>query len=206
MTTEGDTAARLEAIVLAAGAGSRFGGRKLTAPWRGGVLLDGAMTAAFAAPVRTVCVVTGADPDVERSVIDFADQREEGARLRLIHAADFASGMSASLKAGIAALPTDADGAFVFLGDMPRVPHAVLPLLASALANGALAAAPTFEGRRGHPVLFARDLFTPLLALDGDEGARKVLSALGASLADVPCSDPGVLLDVDRPGDLSHAE
>ncbi len=206
MTTEGDAMARLEAIVLAGGAGSRFGGRKLTAPWRGGVLLDGALSAAFAAPVRSIFVVTGADPDVEHAAIDFAEQRGEDTRLRLVHAADFATGMSASLKAGIAALPADADGAFVFLGDMPRVPHTVLPLLASALANGAVAGAPTFDGRRGHPVLFSRDLFTPLLALDGDEGARNVLSTLGASLAEVPCSDRGVLLDVDQPGDLSHAE
>ena len=206
MTTVGEAIAKLEAIVLAAGAGSRFGGRKLTAPWRDGVLLDGALTAAFAAPVRTVCVVTGADPGVERAAVEFAEQREDGARLRLVHAADFATGMSASLKSGIAALPSDADGVFVFLGDMPRVTHAVPLLLPSSLKKGILAVAPTFEGRRGHPVLFSRSLFAPLLAIEGDEGARKVLSTLGASLADVHCSDPGVLLDVDRPGDLSHAE
>lgn len=206
MTTEGETAARLEAIVLAAGAGSRFGGRKLTAPWRGGVLLDGALAAAFAAPARSVLVVTGADPDVERVAIDFADKRGEGARLRLVHAADFATGMSASLKTGIAALPSDADGVFVFLGDMPRVPHAVPLLLASSLKKGILAAAPTFEGRRGHPVLFSRDLFTPLLELAGDEGARKVLSSLGSFIAEIPCYDPGILLDIDRPDDLGQVE
>lgn len=192
----------LEAIVLAAGAGSRFGGGKLTVPWRDGVLLDGALATAFRGPVRSVTVVTGADPGVERAAISFAEQRGESARLRLVHAADFAEGMSASLKAGIAALPADADGVFVFLGDMPRVPHSVLSKLAAALTRGALASAPTFEGRRGHPVLFARRLFAPLLALAGDEGARKVLASLGASLDEIPCSDPGVLLDVDRPGDL----
>ena len=206
MTTVEETIARLEAIVLAAGAGSRFGGRKLTAPWRDGVLLDGALTAAFAAPVRTVCVVTGADPGVESAAVEFAEQRGEGARLRLVHAANFATGMSASLKTGIAALPSDADGVFVFLGDMPRVPHAVPMDLASSLKKGILAAAPTFEGRRGHPVLFARDLFIPLLALTGDEGARKVLSRLGPSIAEVPCYDPGILLDIDRPDDLGQVE
>ena len=206
MTTEADTVARLEAVVLAAGAGSRFGGRKLTAPWRGGVLLDGALAAAFSAPVRSVLVVTGADPDVARAATDFAEQRGEGARLRLVHAADFASGMSASLKTGIASLPVDADGAFVFLGDMPRVPHAVPMDLASSLRKGIVAAAPTFEGRRGHPVLFSRDLFIPLLALTGDEGARTVLSRLGSSIAEVPCYDSGILLDIDRPDDLGQVE
>jgi len=205
MVTEGERSQRLEAIVLAAGFGSRFGGDKLTAPWRGGVLLNGALAAAFAAPVRSVTVVTGADPLVATAAGDFAARRGEVSRHRLIYAADHARGLSASLKAAVAALPPDAVGAFVFLGDMPRIPTAILAPLSAALAHGALAAAPTFEGRRGHPVLFARPLFARLLALDGDEGARSILSSLGARLVEVPCPDPGILFDVDRPTDLDGA-
>jgi len=70
--TTGGSAPALEAIVLAAGSGARFGGAKLTAPWRGGVLLDGALAAAFQAPVRTVTVVTGADPKVGPAARAFA--------------------------------------------------------------------------------------------------------------------------------------
>jgi molybdenum cofactor cytidylyltransferase len=188
----------LEAVVLAAGAGSRFGGGKLLAPFGRGVLLDAALAAAFAAPVRSVTVVTGAD-----AARVAAAARSFDPRIRLVHAEDHAEGMGASLRAGIASLPADAGGAFVFLGDMPRVPHAVLAPMAKALFAGAPAAAPVFQGRRGNPVLIARELFPELLALTGDAGARGVLQRLGDRLALIEAPDDGVLFDVDAPGDLS---
>jgi molybdenum cofactor cytidylyltransferase len=189
--------------LLAAGAGARFGGAKLTAPWRGGALIDGALGAAFAAPVRRVTVVTGADPAVAGAVRAWAKARGEDARLAIVHAADHASGMSASLRAGLAALPPDATGAYVFLGDMPLIPHDFAMRLAAALAAGALAAGPVCQGRRGHPVLFAAALLPRLAELTGDEGARAVLAGLGDRFTAIEVADPGVLFDVDAPEDLS---
>jgi molybdenum cofactor cytidylyltransferase len=90
----------------------------------------------------------------------------------------------------------------VFLGDMPRVPLRVLAPLAEALAAGAPAAAPIFQGRRGNPVLLGRELFPDLLKLTGDAGARSVLQGLGERLALVEAPDDGVLFDVDERGDL----
>ena len=203
MATGGEgTQGRLEAIVLAAGFGSRFGGGKLTAPWQGGLLIDGALAAAIDAPARTVTVVTGADPKVAEAAADFFAQCGASDRLRLIHAEDHAEGMAATLRAGIASLPADTAGAFVFLGDMPLIPPSVLPLLAQALAAGASAAAPTFDSQRGHPVLFGAALFPGLLQLTGDEGARQVLRTLGDALALIPAPDRGVLIDIDSPDDL----
>ncbi len=188
-----------EAVVLAAGSGSRFGGGKLLATWDAGVLLEGALAAAFAAPVRSVTVVIGADAPAVAAAARYFDRRT-----LIVHAADHAEGMGASLRAGIASLPADAGGAFVFLGDMPRAPHAVLQPMADAVAAGALAAAPVFEGRRGNPVLLSRALFPQLLALTGDAGARGVLQGLGDRLALVESPDDGVLFDVDVPGDLTN--
>jgi len=202
LATGGETLTALEAVVLAGGAGTRFGGAKLTAPWRGGALIDGALAAAFAAPVRSVTVVTGADLQVEAAVRAFAERIGEAGRLRLVHCPDHAEGMGATLRAGIASLPAEAAGVFVFLGDMPAIPRAVPPALAAALAAGAPAAAPVFQGQRGHPVLFARALFPQLLAVSGDEGARQVLAGLGDRLARVETDDAGVLVDIDRPTDL----
>lgn len=202
MATGGEAASALEAVVLAGGAGSRFGGAKLTASWRGGVLIDGALAAAFAAPARSVWVATGADPGVAEAARGFAARADQASRLRLVHARDHAEGMAATLRAGVAALPADADGAFVFLGDMPLVPPAVPIALAEALAKGARAAAPVFENKRGHPVLFGRALFAALTALSGDEGARAVLGGLGSGLALVEARDRGVLFDVDVIEDL----
>jgi molybdenum cofactor cytidylyltransferase len=203
MTTEGGIKGRrelrLEAIVLAGGAGVRFGGRKLTAPWRGGRLIDGALAAAFAAPVRTVFVVTGADLDVGPAAEAFAAGAGQANRLKLLHADDHVEGMGATLRAGVGALPVDAEGAFVFLGDMPMIPGDVPPRLTVALAGGAQAVAPRFEGQRGHPVLFGSALFPALRGSTGDEGARAVLQSLGSNLIIIESADPGVVFDVDRP-------
>ncbi|MFL5297646.1 MAG: NTP transferase domain-containing protein [Phenylobacterium sp.] len=191
----------LEAIVLAAGQGSRFGGGKLTAAWGAGVLLEGALAAAFAAPVRSVTVVIGADAEAVA-----AAARDFDPRALIVHARDYAEGMAASLRAGIASLPSDAEGVFVFLGDMPRVPPPLLRKMAGALYEGALAAAPVYRGRRGNPVLLSRELFPQLLALTGDAGARGVLQGLGEKLALVESPDDGVLFDVDTQDDLLPSE
>jgi molybdenum cofactor cytidylyltransferase len=193
----------LEAVVLAAGAARRFGGGKLTAPFGGGVLLDGALAAAFAAPVRRVTVVTGTDaPAVEAAARAFAARAGQASRLAITHAPEHQEGMAASLRAGIASLPLDCEGAFVFLGDMPRVPAAVLAPLAAAIADGHAAVAPVFDGRRGHPAVFARVLFPDLVALSGDQGARSILDRVGPHLVEAP--DDGVLFDVDEAGDLER--
>ena len=184
----------IHAIVLAAGAGSRFGGGKLMAPFREGVLLDGALDAAFAAPVQSVHVVVGADPAVIA--------RAEARGAHIVEAKDHALGLSASLKAGVAALPVDAAGALVLLGDMPEVPHAVLAPLVEAVQAGAVAAAPVFGDRVGNPAALSAALFPKVLALQGDRGARALIEGLGEWLVRVPAPDEGVLYDVDRPEDL----
>jgi molybdenum cofactor cytidylyltransferase len=183
------------ALVLAAGFGSRFGGGKLLAPWRGGALIDGALDAAMAAPVRDVTVVVGADPAV-------AAHAASRCGARIVRAADHALGLSASLKAGVAALPADASGVLILLGDMPLVPQAVLRPLVQAVMAGAPAAVPVWRGRQGNPVAISAVLFPQLMALQGDRGARAVLDALGDALALVAAPDDGVLLDVDRPQDV----
>ena len=203
--TRSEKAMPLDAIVLAAGASSRFSGGKLLAPWGDGVLLDGALSAAFAAPAEAVTVVWGADAGVPAATEAFAARVGQAGRLRLVHAGRFAEGMAESLKAGVASLPSGSSGAFIFLGDMPRIAPGVATGLAEALIGGAAAAVPVFEGRRGHPVLFGRALYPALLALSGDRGAASVLSALGPDLALIDSPDDGVLFDVDRPEDLSKS-
>ena len=188
----------LHAVVLAAGLGRRFGGGKLLASYGAGVLIEGALAAAFAAPVASVVVVTGAQAQAVEAVVEaFAEARGERGRLHLVRAGRHAEGMAWSLRAGIEALPTNAAGAFLFLGDMPRVSPLVLALLARALADGAPAAAPVFEATRGHPVLVSSALFPELLSLTGDAGAKGVLDRLGERLARVASPDDGVLFDVD---------
>ena len=179
------------ALVLAAGAGARFGGDKLRAPWGEGRLIDAALAAAKAAPVDGVILLhrpgdaLSADPDV-----------------RVVDVPDHAEGMAASLRAGVAALPGTCIGAFVFLGDMPRIPVRVFQPLAEAMRAGASAAAPVWRGELGHPVLFSSTLFPDLLRLAGDRGGRSVIAGLGERLVRVEAPDDGVLFDVDAPEGL----
>lgn len=182
---------QLEAIVLAAGAGSRFGGGKLAALFDGRRLIDRAVDAALAAPVRKVTVVVGPDPDLVA-----------GRPVAVVRAGDHALGMAHSLRAGLQSLPADTDGAFVFLGDMPCVPHAILAPMAAAFVEGVEAVAPMHPRGRGHPVLLRRTLFGEIAALSGDRGARLILDRLGGQLALAPTDDDGVLLDIDRREDL----
>ncbi|WGM37203.1 nucleotidyltransferase family protein [Caulobacter sp. NIBR1757] len=197
------TGGEWQALVLAAGLSTRFGGPKLLALWNGGVLIDGALRAAFAAPVRTVTVVTGGHAaGVTAAAQAFAERIGQSGRLALVHAADHGEGLSASLRAGIASLPEDTAGAFIFLADMPAIPPFVANALIDAMTPDHDAAAPTFEGRRGHPVLLGRALFEPIRHLTGDHGAGHLLRGLGERLALVPTCEVGILKDVDHPADL----
>jgi molybdenum cofactor cytidylyltransferase len=194
---------RLETIVLAAGAGRRFGGRKLLASLEGRPLIVASLDAAFAAPARRVWLATDGDSELAAIARDQAQSRGRERDLEVIVVTDAAEGMGASLRTVVAALPADATGAFVFLGDMPRIPPGLAQTLAAALASDFDAAAPRFEGRRGHPVLFGRACFPALLALRGDVGAREVLASLGERLVLIDCADDGALFDIDRPEDLT---
>jgi len=184
---------KLAAIVLAAGAASRFGADKLAATFRGEPLLHHAIRAARAAPVERVIVVSGrhADPG------DWPGEPP----VEVIRIASAA--LSDSLKAGIAAA-RDVDGAFVFLGDMPLVPHDAAHALAAAL-GGHYAAVVRHGGEKGHPVLLSRRAFADVMALTGDAGAGKLLKAR-ADVATVERPEPGVRIDIDRREDLDRLE
>ena len=194
---------RLEAIVLAAGAGRRFGGRKLVALFEGRPLIAGALDAAFAAPVRGVTVATDGDPELITIVRDHARKLSREGELSMVIVADAVEGLGASLRMAVAALPADTEAAFVFLGDMPRIPPEVPHALARALDEDHDLAAPRYRQRRGHPVLFGRSYFAALRTLAGDVGAQRVLDKAGARLALIDSLDAGVLFDVDRREDLA---
>jgi molybdenum cofactor cytidylyltransferase len=202
--TQSDTTS-LEAIVLAAGRGVRFGGGKLVAPFKGAPLVASALLTAFLAPVRRVFVAIGPDPAVRKAVEATATRLAASGRLVLVSVEHPDEGVGASLRTTAIALPDDATGAFVFLGDMPAIDPSTPTTLAQALRGPDGIVAPTFLGRRGHPVLFGAAWFPALRALSGDEGARALVESAGARLARIPVEDPGIHLDVDRPGDLARA-
>lgn len=181
----------LVALVLAAGSASRFGSDKLSALLEGEPLLFHAIRAARGAPVSRVIVV--ARPGLETGIWQGAPPVDV---LRIA-----SSALSDSLKAGIAAAQ-GADGAFVFLGDMPRVPHDEAGRLAGMIGK-AYAALPRHQGRPGHPVLLSARAFADMAALSGDEGAGRLLRARDDVVFD-ECTDSAIHFDVDRPEDLAR--
>ena len=199
--------ARIAAIILAAGASSRFkaagGGEasKLLAALAGKPLVRHAAEAALASSARPVVVVTGHDAQAVEAALD-------GLALRFAHNARCREGLASSLKTGIAALPDDAAGALILLGDMPAVTPVLIDRLIAAFADrpDALAVAPSVEGRRGNPALLSRSLFPAVAALEGDEGARKLLAdAAPGRVVALHAFGPGATLDVDTPQALAEA-
>jgi molybdenum cofactor cytidylyltransferase len=186
---------RVAAVILAAGRSTRMGGpNKLLAEIGGRPLVRIAAEEALASRARPVIVVTGHQRDKVDSAL-------AGLDVQRVHNADFADGLSTSLKTGLAAVPDDIDGAIVCLGDMPQVRAALIDRLISAFdpERGALVVVPTIDGKRGNPVVWSRRFFPELMALEGDVGARNLIGRYAEAVTEVPLTDTAALVDVDTP-------
>ncbi len=183
------------ALILAAGRSTRMGGsHKLLADLDGIPLVAHVAVAVAAAGLPAPLVVLGhRAPEVRAALGDRP--------ATFITATDFADGLAASLRAGIAAVPATWRGILVCLGDMPRVRPATLVALAAALRDAASVAVPVHSGRRGNPVAWGRAHFDRLARLTGDVGGRALLG--DAAVIEVSVDDTGVLIDVDTPEALA---
>ena len=193
---------RIAAVVLAAGQSTRMGGpNKLTAEIGGKPLVRIAAEEALASRADPVIVVTGHDRERVEAALTGLD-------VRLVHNPDYAQGLGTSLKTGIAAVPGEADGVVVCLGDMPQVTAALIDRLIAAYdaEKGALVVAPTRDGNRGNPVLWSRRFFPDLMAITGDVGARHVLNNYSEAVVEVPVQEAGAFVDVDTPDALAAAQ
>jgi molybdenum cofactor cytidylyltransferase len=189
------------AIVLAAGRSTRMGGpNKLLAELSGKKLVRIATEQALASKASEVIVVTGHQAEL-------VEQALEGLKVKFVRNPDFAGGLASSVKAGIAAVPQNADGAVICLGDMPLIDAALLDRLIEAFApdRGNLIVVPVAEGRRGNPVLWSRRFFGELMTLDGDIGARHLIGKHGEAVAEVPVEGNSAFLDIDTPQALETA-
>ena len=196
--TEEKPGRRVAGLVLAAGRSTRMGGpNKLLAEIGGKPLVRIAAEQALASRARPVVVVTGHQRDQVEAAL-------KGLAVKTVHNPDFAEGLSTSLKAGIAALPADVDGAIVCLGDMPQVDAALIDRLVGAFdpEKGALVVVPTIAGKRGNPVVWSRRFFGDLAKLDGDVGARHLIGSYPEAVVEVPLTGHAALVDVDTPDAL----
>ncbi|MEX1171167.1 MAG: nucleotidyltransferase family protein, partial [Chloroflexota bacterium] len=164
--------ARVVAVVLAAGTGSRFGGRKLLAPLEGRPVLQHVLDRVAAAGIQRVIVVVGHDARELQVTITWRDE------VRVVNP-DPARGLSSSLRIGMEALPDDAEAALIVLGDQPRVsPDVIAALLAAGVDARRPIAVPVYPDERGrNPVLLGRAAFALVDAAGGDRGLGPVLAA-----------------------------
>jgi molybdenum cofactor cytidylyltransferase len=189
------TGRRIAAVVLAAGRSTRMGGpNKLLERIGARPLVRIAVEEALASRASEVIVVMGHQRTEVEKVL-------AGLPVRLVHNPDFADGLGTSLRAGIAAVSADADGAIVCLGDMPQVDASLIDRLIAAFDpdRGALVVVPTFEGKRGNPVLWARRFFPDLMAIEGDVGARHLIGRYGEAAVEVPVDGKAAFVDIDTP-------
>jgi nicotine blue oxidoreductase len=190
----------VSAIVLAAGAGSRFGGGKLLASLGGRPLIAAVLDNLREAPVDEIIVVVGADAGRLREVC-------ERYGVRTVDNEEWELGQSTSVLAGLRACGAKTRAAVVLLGDQPFVGARAVERLVAAFAGGARVAVATYGGKRRNPVLFSREVW-PLLetGLTGDEGARSVLRRHPELIVEVPCEGVGDPADVDTREDLRRME
>lgn len=188
-----DKHSNIAGILLAAGAGSRFGGGKLLHPLEGVAIGVRSARNMLTAGLPVTAVVRPGSEELTRLL--------QAAGVAVTVCENAADGMGVSL-AHVIGQTRDAAGWVVALADMPRIRPATLVQIADAVRAGALLAAPAYQGERGHPVGFGAALRDELLACGGDEGARSVIKRHHADMRLLATDDPGVIFDIDRREDV----
>ncbi|ABS64562.1 4-diphosphocytidyl-2C-methyl-D-erythritol synthase [Parvibaculum lavamentivorans DS-1] len=190
---------RIAAIILAAGRSTRMAGpqNKLLMPLGGRPMIAHIVEAALASAARPVIVVTGnADNEVRAALA--------GQDVTFVHNPDYADGLSTSLRTGLAALPDDADGALVCLGDMPDIKASHLDRLIAAFdpEENRTICVPTVASKRGNPVLWGREWFEAMMETKGDTGAKHLIGENPDALCEVPMPDDAPLTDIDTQAEM----
>ena len=190
---------RIVGILLAAGAGVRFGGGKLLATLDDGSQVGVRACTTLASVLDDVIAVVRPGDEALAATLTGA-----GARVSVCEAS--IDGMGASVAHGIS-VADRCDAVVVALGDMPWVSASTITAITAALDEGSSVVVPRYRGRRGNPVGFGHQQFAALKQLAGDRGARDLIDA-APTVCWIDVDDPAIVRDVDTPDDLNagHAE
>ncbi len=181
------------AIVLAAGTSSRMGEEnKLLLPFRESTVLENVVEVVCASSIEDVIVVTGHQ---DRQIRDALSSH----RVRIAYNPEFEDGLSTSIRRGVLASVPETDSFMICMGDMPFITELTIRRLIelSDAAELPSIVVTTFEGRRGHPVVFDSVFRPELMKLQGDAGAKSILEAHPEAVVEVEVRDSHVLEDID---------
>jgi molybdenum cofactor cytidylyltransferase len=182
-------------VVLAAGRSKRLGATqpKQLLVFEGESMVRRAVRRAIASGLGQVVTVVGFEAErVTREVEDLASE--------VVENPSFQEGQSSSVCAGLAAVDPSAVAAMFIPCDQPHLSTEVIDsLLRAYRSTGGPIVLPTFDGRRGSPVIFDRSLFGELAAIRGDSGGRQLFPKHAEQIVSVPVADGRVLMDVDTP-------
>ncbi len=181
-------------ILLAAGAGKRYGGGKLKQVLPNGLAICVASARNLAAAVDQVIAVVRPDDDATHKLL----AAESNIQIVICELAE--QGMGHSLAAAVAASPEHTNW-IIALGDMPLIKPETIRVVADAIKQGAAFAMPQHKGQRGHPVGIHARFRNDLLVLEGDTGARALIAESKSAVQLIETDDPGVLVDVDTVAD-----
>ncbi len=189
---------RIAAVILAAGASTRFGRSKQLLDWNGRPLVAHVADVAQAAGLAPVIVVLGCRAEAVRSAL-------AARSVQMAMNWRWEQGMSTSVEVGLMMLPPDIEAAIFLQCDQPLVDADLLRALVTRFeATDAPIVHPTHDGQRRTPVLFARALFPELAAVTGDEGGRSLIARYADRVATVAVEDPHWLLDADTPAEYER--
>lgn len=184
-------------VLLAAGNSTRFGRDKMLARLPNNLSLLAHCAQQLLTVVETLVVVV---PGHGGNIVEELVGQQN---IQVCCCPESKNGMGHSIACGIKRLG-DASGWLIALSDMPFIKAKTYALVANALADGAAIAVPVYEGRRGHPVGFSKSLYSELVALNGDVGARHLIAKYASGLVEVECGDPGTHADIDTQEDLAR--
>lgn len=196
--------ANIAAILLAAGQSKRYGpANKLLQNYGEKTLIEQALAPLLSLGLGEILIITGHQAeDIRQQLTPLSTAHPE---IRFVHNPHYREGMGTSLAAGAAALSQGIDACFICLADMPDLTSEIYrQLLTARPKSEAAILAPSYQGKRGHPVLFTSTYFNELKTLTGDQGARHVITRHKAHLHLIPLNTPIILQDIDQPQDITR--
>jgi molybdenum cofactor cytidylyltransferase len=183
------------AVVLSGGESSRMGRPKALLPIQGQRFIERIIRVIGQSKVGRTIVVLGHQADELRGQIEHLP-------VEVVINPDYRSGQLSSLQTAIRHISNDdrCDGMLVHLVDHPFIDVALVDKLIEGFSETKkLIVVPRYKEKRGHPVIFSRELFGELLNAPVDQGAKAVVNAHRQDTLEIEWHDEGITLDIDTP-------